>query len=402
MKNILLFFLFLISYSHSSVLSDKMQDKMNYICYYASLLDGSNDGSLPQSAFTGTENGRTLIKTLTSSSIIPNPSTCNNWNLNPYVNLDTETMGIIANTSCTNYEVETGDEHTQEATYYTDIEQHRISVDCQSGCEIPKDSRGNNYDLNKRIYQSECNIDTLNRLYKENNLNSSYVVSDAQYLDCDASTPSATGCYYLMGFEGFPDTNETNLTKPNAMNLTPVTDEIKKTNQAIDSMKNELKNKLDENKQSLQGIDSRLANIKNAIDASARKIAAAEHNTTVKLHEIHTTLKEMKGYMRTDLNNTDINDSLLGIVEDMNVTFNLMNTMKDGILSVFNSHTSPIFTGTGQHVFTADIYDGTVVFDLSMIKQLRQYFDIVFLLILAWINFKIYRWMLEFLIKIGV
>ena len=63
--------------------------------------------------------------------------------------------------------------------------------------------------------------------------------------------------------------------------------------------------------------------------------------------------------------------------------------------------TAPIFTGSGSHIFTANIYGRTVTIDLSMFADLKQYFDILFTLILAYLNFKIYRYILEILLKIG-
>ena len=59
----------------------------------------------------------------------------------------------------------------------------------------------------------------------------------------------------------------------------------------------------------------------------------------------------------------------------------------------------PIVTGTGNPIFTANVYGSDIVFDFSMIEDLRQYFDILWILMLAYFNFKIYVIIIRDLMK---
>jgi len=242
MKILLFIFLISVSFLNADILSDKIQSKMNDVCYYKSFLDGSNDGSIPQSSFTGTESSRELIQIITESSTSSDIYTCDTWNTNPYVNMDTETYAVIANTSCNIRTEDTGSETSPQTTYYRDIKQYHISVDCSSGCEFPKDEHGNIYELNTRITQSECTVDTLNRLYRNNNDVYIYKIVDAQYVTCNI-TPSASGCYYLLGLN---DTNQT--TVSNDFNTTPITDGLSDLDDSINKLNKDLSsnsNKID-------------------------------------------------------------------------------------------------------------------------------------------------------------
>jgi hypothetical protein len=75
----------------------------------------------------------------------------------------------------------------------------------------------------------------------------------------------------------------------------------------------------------------------------------------------------------------------------------------DSFASIAGSYTNtpPAFIGSGEHTFSANIYGSTVSLDFSMIADLRQYFDIVFILLLAYLNFKIYLWIFKLLVKMG-
>ena len=90
-------------------------------------------------------------------------------------------------------------------------------------------------------------------------------------------------------------------------------------------------------------------------------------------------------------------DALINATDKYNSTLDIANTLLTSY-----SNTSPVFVGSGEHVFSVTIYNSDIVFDLSIFVELKPFFDIIFLLMLAWINFKIYLWIFNFLVMIGV
>jgi hypothetical protein len=102
--------------------------------------------------------------------------------------------------------------------------------------------------------------------------------------------------------------------------------------------------------------------------------------------------------MHSELNNTEINTS----IGEAKIQAQLaIETLTGSLNQIISSYTgsAPIVTGTGTHVFTASVYNGSVTFDLSMFEELRSSFDIFWLLLLAYLNFKIYSVIIRDLLK---
>lgn len=120
----------------------------------------------------------------------------------------------------------------------------------------------------------------------------------------------------------------------------------------------------------------------------------------------HEDLSDIKDILSDGKGDADT--GLLGLNSGLNSLSESLVTGTDSILGSFSSlsssysNTPPVFNGTGTPLFTANIFGGTVVLDLSMFGELRQVFDILFILMLAYLNFKIYRWIFTILLSIGV
>ena len=62
----------------------------------------------------------------------------------------------------------------------------------------------------------------------------------------------------------------------------------------------------------------------------------------------------------------------------------------------------PLFVGTGNAILSASALNGTVNIDLSILEHLAPYFNIIFMLLLAYINFKMYKFIITTIAQIGV
>ena len=103
--------------------------------------------------------------------------------------------------------------------------------------------------------------------------------------------------------------------------------------------------------------------------------------------------------MKSGESNTEATDSL---TDAKNKAQNTISSITDSLNQIISSYTgsSPVVTGTGVHVFTTPpIYGKTITFDLSMFETLRQYFDILWILMLAYFNFKMYVLIIRDLLK---
>jgi len=135
--------------------------------------------------------------------------------------------------------------------------------------------------------------------------------------------------------------------------------------------------------------------IKNAVDTAS----ATAHEDAVAIKEAVEDITGLSDEDKNSLNNAK--DSISDSTNTANNNYSSVIDSFNTLLTAY-SNTPPVFKGTGNHVFSTTVYGSDVRFDLSLFGDLKPYFDIVFLLMLAWINFKIYRWIFEFLIRIGV
>lgn len=271
----ILLILFSISFSHAD-LQLKIHSKAQVACYLKNPTNG-----LAVSDYNPTISGQSLRMSRDSAHYDDVASaSCDSWQLNPYVNVDSETYQVIADMSCTvNQETvdNCGGSNPCPTTYYwTTIEQYSLDVTCNAQCEIPKDNNGNNYELVGYINETDCSISNLQSLLDANNPNSGFIIDDTQYLNCSTNS-QLTGCYYKkhVDFSGNTDNNSTdnnnttsdnNSTDNNATlnNATDLTD----TNNKLDA----IGAKVDANGQRLDTLGTKLDTLGTKIDANGQRI----------------------------------------------------------------------------------------------------------------------------------
>jgi len=136
-------------------------------------------------------------------------------------------------------------------------------------------------------------------------------------------------------------------------------------------------------------------------------VADASNQNHEDLTNLGSTLDEIKSNtdylneLRDQADNTDNSlDNFSNALTDANTNYDSVLNAFTGLASSY-TNAPPTFTGTGDHVFSTSVYGRTVSFDLGMFADLKPYFDILFALMLAYFNFRIYRWIFEFLVKIG-
>ncbi len=120
----------------------------------------------------------------------------------------------------------------------------------------------------------------------------------------------------------------------------------------------------------------------------------------------HNDLNDIKEILNEG--RTDANNGLAGVRDNLDA---LVNTVQNGdslvrgkfgdILSDI-SGSKPLFVGTGNAVLTANALNGTINIDLSILEHLAPYFNIIFMLLLAYINFKMYKFIITTIAQIGV
>jgi len=115
--------------------------------------------------------------------------------------------------------------------------------------------------------------------------------------------------------------------------------------------------------------------------------------------DLGSKLDEMNEYMKSGESNTEATDSLTDAKDKAQNTISSITNSLNQIISSYTG-SSPVVTGTGVPVFTTPpIYGKTITFDLSMFETLRQYFDIIWILMLAYFNFKMYVLIIRDLLK---
>lgn len=270
----ILLILFIVSFSHAD-LQSKINSNAQTACYLKNPTNG-----LSASDYSPTVIGQTLRQTIESTHTqTQSRATCDDWTLDPYVNVDTETYQVIADMSCTvNQETidDCGADNPCPVTYYwTTIKEYSLSIDCQASCEVPRDSNGKIYDFTSYISETDCTVSNLQQLVLAEDPNSQYVIDDAQYLNC-TSNSGLTGCFYHkhVNFDGNTDNNSTdnnttsdsNSTDNNTTdnNATDLTD----TNNKLDS----IGTKIDANGQKIDNLGTKMDDLGTKIDANGQKI----------------------------------------------------------------------------------------------------------------------------------
>lgn len=343
MKFLLLFFpIFLFS----AILDDRIYASAQDLCY----VDNINSG-LSASDYNPTIGAQTFVRNTTTEifsceSTIPTEYNCDNWISDPFVAPDYEIHKVLAQTSC---QIQQDSSTTQGCYNYTRIiTENTIDVECQSNCQIPSSS-GVPYDRAYSFDETTCNVSNLKSLYANESPTSLMEITDAQYISCSDS-PAVTGCYYLLSPKSTsPDNNSTD---NNTSGGDPGSGTVGGTVSGFGSVDSE----------HLASIDN---NLQQLTDKLLDDTAINEYDTA------ETSISNM-GQAITETEAT-------------------IDQGFDSILSTFNALVPPTFTGnSGTTTFTVFIYGKDVVFDLKMFESLRGSFDVLWLLLLAYITFKIY------------
>ncbi len=149
-----------------------------------------------------------------------------------------------------------------------------------------------------------------------------------------------------------------------------------------------------------------LYNVKHSVDVASAK----NHDDLGKIDETLGGIKEGTDSLKDLINEgkttaKDSKDSALNSMNDAIANAqNANNSILDSLNVLVSSYTNtpPTFTGSGDSSFSFTVFNKTVNLDFSMVANLRQYFDIVFLIMLAYLNFRIYLYIFNLLLKLGV
>jgi len=182
------------------------------------------------------------------------------------------------------------------------------------------------------------------------------------------------------------------------------------TNSILGDIKSDIGTASDKNHEDLKGLKESnhedLENVNAAIGTSSNRNHKDLEGMDDKLKGIEDNTEFLKD-LKDDFGDAEI--SLEKIEEEFNKIKGALANSKDsvssslgGFMNSLNGVSVPAFTSTGESSFRVIVYGSPVVFDFSMVANLRQYFDIVWLLLLAYLNFKIYRWIIETILKMGV
>ncbi len=163
----------------------------------------------------------------------------------------------------------------------------------------------------------------------------------------------------------------------------------------VNDVLNQINSNISENNINM---NTALSEITSGISSSSQQNHTDLSNVSTKIDETNQALSSMNDFMQSGMNNTEASDSLINAQNQATSTINSITGSLNGIISSYTG-TAPVVTGTGNHVFTSNIYGSDIVFDLSMFEDLRQYFDILWLLMLAYFNFKMYVLIIRDLLK---
>jgi len=288
-----------------------LQSKITLKAQTACFLKNPTNG-LGATDYSPVVTGQTLRQSIESShTSTQSQATCDSWLLDPYVNVDTETYQVIANMDCSvNQEIVDNCDSSNPCpvTYYwTVINQYALSVDCQSSCEVPRDSDGNIYDFTPYISETDCTVPNLQQLVLAEDPNSLYMIVDAQYLNCEVNS-GLTGCFYkkTINFDGNTDSNSTdnNATENNA---TLDNADLAGTNQRLD----DIGTKLDSNGEKIESLGTNIDDVGTKIDSNGEKIdnlGVKLDSTGVKIDGVSDSVVSTGNYLGGKLDN--MNDSI--------------------------------------------------------------------------------------------
>ncbi len=164
----------------------------------------------------------------------------------------------------------------------------------------------------------------------------------------------------------------------------------------VNNVLNQINSNISENNTNM---NTALSEISSGVSSASQQNHNDLSNVSTKLDETNQALSSMNDFMQSGVNNTEASDSLTNAQNQATATISSITGSLNGIISSYTG-SSPVVTGTGVHVFTTPpIYGKTITFDLSMFENLKQYFDILWLLMLAYFNFKMYVLIIRDLLK---
>ena len=398
MKKIFIFF-FIPLLSFSSILEDKIYASAQNACY----LKNSTNGLSPTdySPIVSSQTLRNSNEEDYYSSSDAN-EVCNNWNSNPYVNVDTELYAVTAEMSCT---VTQYDDNGQ-TKWKSKVDIYTLNINCNVACEVPRKANGDIYSKYPNFNASQCTLENIQALLDSHYSKGSYIADDAQYLSC-SDTPSLTSCYFDYHLNLDTNTTDSNETS-NDLNNSSITDGLSNLDNSINKLNNDLSSKSSDIDNSVSDLKAQLAKDNDIRRRQLDKIIEETNRTAniagtnmLTLYDINYSLNSMNEFMRSELNNTDIETTIDNAIDEANSTVDGITTKLNILISSMSSYVGsvPVVTGIGNPIFTANVYGSDIVFDFSMIEDLKQYFDILWVLLLAYFNFKIYVIIIRDLMK---
>jgi len=206
---------------------------------------------------------------------------------------------------------------------------------------------------------------------------------------------------------GSDNTSNTGSTNGNGSDNTSTDSSTSSTGDNSSNDYTDILNQINDNlSQSNTNMESALSDISSDISTSSQRnhddldnISGQLNQSNESLSNINQQMTNMNDFMQSGMDNTQAGDSLDNAKNQATSTINSITGSLNGIISSYTG-TAPVVTGTGIHIFTTPpIYGKTITFDLSMFENLRQYFDILWLLMLAYFNFKMYVLIIRDLLK---
>jgi hypothetical protein len=187
------------------------------------------------------------------------------------------------------------------------------------------------------------------------------------------------------------------------------------TNTILNSIESEIGNQGDAINEKLDIANSILGGIRSDIQTASNTAHADSQGIKNSIDAANVHLDDIKGNTERSANvleewesegdlasqDKDVAmDSLDNTLADVNNKYSSVLTSFSSIMASY-TNAPPIFHGSGDHTFSVSVWGKSITFDFSLVSNLRQYFDIIFTLMIAYFTFVIYRWIFEFLIKIG-
>jgi len=219
-----------------------------------------------------------------------------------------------------------------------------------------------------------------------------------------------------------PDNGDNNDDNPPSADSTPAsdpTDDILKSIQSdLGTQHSEAMTRADETNSILGDIKSDigtasdknhedLENINSAVGASSNRNHKDLEGIDDKLKGIEDNSKGLLDYF-DDMKDKAKDSGYDGVEDKLNANLEDANALQSTItgslseLTGYITGAKPLFVATGDCNFNYNIFGRALTIDFSIIDRLRPYIDILYALLLAFINFKMYSRIFMFLVFLGI